>query len=89
MEMVDNNPFMFSWYGRLSPGQMSFFCEGYSGGDGPWFEPWKDGLEPNGLEQQVYLSAEPGGRGWYIDREGYYLVVIDQLQEFALVIRDN
>jgi len=89
MEKVDDNPYMLRWYGKLKSGKFSFLCEGYSGGEGPWFEPWKDNLEPDGLEQQVDLSDTGSGRGWVIDREGNYLVVFDQLQEYALVIRDG
>jgi len=94
---VDNNPYIMSWQGTLRPGTFNFLCEGYSGGEGsggespgdpgPVFQPWKDRLTPDGSEQQVDLSDSGGGRGWLIEKEGVYLVVFDQLQEYAQVIR--
>ena len=89
METVDGNPFILSWHGKLKQGKFNFLCEGYSGGEGPRFEPYKDNLEPNGLEQQVDLSSSGTGRGWLIENEGSFLVVFDQLQEYAIIIRDR
>jgi hypothetical protein len=93
MEPADGDPFIVSWHGKLKAGRLSFRCGGYNGGLGSWFEPYRNGLEPNGREQQVELvSSERGGaegRNWIIEEEGNYLVVLDQLQEYAVIIRDG
>jgi hypothetical protein len=93
MEPADGDLFILSWHGKLKAGKLSFRCKGYDGGAGPWFEPYRNDLKPDGLEQQVELvSSEKGGadgRNWIIEEDGSYLVVLDQLQEYAVIIRDG
>jgi len=91
MEAVEGNPFAFSWRGTLMPGALSFACV-----DGPRIEPWRDGLAPDGTEQQAeFVKTGSGGadaapgKAWTIEEAGIYLIVLDQLQEYAVILKSG
>lgn len=88
LESVEDNPYVFTWAGELKPGELKFTCDKQDDWQGAWFLAWKDGLEPDGEEQQLVFSPngdDGNDRKFKITEAGTYTIIFDQLKEIVII----
>ena len=97
-----DSPYIFTWSGTLTTGEMKISCDKQSDWNGDWFMADKSGKAPTGeLETALFVSksdadlksmypdADLGSLDykWNIQEAGSYLITIDQLKETISIIK--
>lgn len=101
MEATDS-PYVFTWTGILSAGEMKLTCDRQSDWNGAWFMPAEADKQPTGEVERMlfidktdeafkaqYLDIMVGGidQKWKIAEAGTYTITLDQLEETITIAK--
>ena len=90
------NPFIFSWTGTLTAGELKFSCDKQDDWNGAWFMPveadkvptddWEDMLftDKSSPEYAGYMDVD---MKWNIQSAGTYTITMDQLKETIRIVK--
>lgn len=103
MTVSADSPYIFTWTGRLSAGEMKFSCDKQSDWNGAWFLCVNgEGAEPTGNVEKMlfinksdeylkgqYLDINIGDvdRKWKITTAGTYTITLNQLEETVSIVK--
>ncbi len=103
MTMDPSDPYIFTWTGALTEGELKFSADKQSDWNGAWFLAPTDGAEPTGTAQQVifinksdswytdmYTEIAVGDvdRKWNITSAGNYTITLNQLLDQITIIKN-
>ena len=102
MNVDADSPYLLSWEGPLSEGELKFTCDKRSDWGGAWLLADKDGKSPTGEQERLlfidkadewfkaqYLDTAVGDidQKWNIPSAGTYSITLDQLNETVTIIK--
>ena len=97
-----SNPYILTWEGGLSVGELKFTCDKKSDWNGAWFLPDKGNKNPTGEQERLlfvdksddwfksqYLEVGIGDidQKWQIPSAGTYSITLDQLNETIIIVK--
>lgn len=101
MEATES-PFVFTWTGNLTAGELKFSCDKQDDWNGAWFMSAKASAEPTGDVEPMlfidkssdackaqYLDIAIGGvdQKWKITTAGTYTITLNQLEETISIVK--
>ena len=90
MTVNPESPYIFTWTGSLSAGEMKFSCDKQGDWNGAWFMPDETDKTPTGeLEEMLfvdksdaqYLEHKDVDMKWKVGSAGSYKITLNQLKE--------
>lgn len=97
-----DDPYVFTWTGSLSTGELKFTCDRQDDWNGAWFMSAVNGTAPTGSTEQMlfidkssddcaaqYLDTAISGidNKWMVDVAGTYTITLNQLEETVSIVR--
>lgn len=96
-----DDPYVFTWTGSLSTGELKFTCDRQDDWYGAWFMSAVNGTAPTGSTEQMlfidkssdecaaqYLDTAISGidNKWMVDVAGTYVITLNQLEETISIV---
>ena len=100
--VATESPFVFTWTGNLTAGELKFSCDKQDDWNGAWFMSAKASAEPTGDVEPMlfidkssdackaqYLDIAIGGidQKWKITTAGTYTITLNQLEETISIVK--
>ena len=101
--MATDNPYVFTWAGNLTAGELKFTCDKKSDWNGAWFmNASGNGVAPTGEVEDMlfidksddyfksqYLDFSIGDvdQKWKITSAGHYTITLNQLDETISIVK--
>lgn len=102
MTVSADDPYVMTWEGSLTEGELKFSCDCKSDWNGAWFLAFEDGSAPAGEEERMlfvdksdsdfkaqYLDTAIGDvdRKWKVTSAGTYSITLNQLTETVTIVK--
>lgn len=96
MTLDPENPYVFSWTGTLTAGELKFSCDKQDDWNGAWFMPVEADRVPTGEVEDMLFTDKSStdyadymdvDMKWNIQSAGTYTITLDQLKETVRIVK--